>query len=306
MIPFLALAVLLLFSAPLEAEAPSGGDVSPYPLIPRLDSSDPVFRQYSDDVAAARKALAAPRAGSPPPITLYAYRPHGEDTLLSVAARCAVPYDAIATLNRIATVRDPIVGKTLLLPTLPALYLPDRAKTDIEHLLLASPDPSIVPIEITVRDPERRTVHCLPDAVFDGTVRAFFLTPSIRFPLPAGTLTSTFGYRKNPVTGNLVFHKGIDLAAPYGTAVLACADGRVTKSGYDEIYGEYVTIAHADGRESLYGHLSSKKIVLQGEVKSGSIIGTVGSTGQSTGPHLHFEIRENGVPKNPEGFLKRK
>lgn len=300
MIPLLALLVLLLIPAPLEAE------VSPYPVIPRLDSSDPVFRQYSDDVASARKALATPRAGVRPPLGIYAYRPRLEDTLLTVAARCAVPYDAIATLNRIGSVGDPILGKTLLLPTLPALYLPETAKTDIEHLLLASPDPAVEPITITVRDPNRRTVYCLPDAVFDGTVRAFFVTPSIRFPLPAGTLTSTFGYRKNPVTGNLVFHKGIDLAAPYGTVVLACADGRVTRSGYDAIYGEFIEITHADGRESLYGHLATKKIVLQGEVKSGTIIGTVGSTGQSTGPHLHFEIRENGVPKNPEGFIKGK
>lgn len=300
MIPLLALVLLLLAPTPLVAEA------SPYPLIPRLDSSDPVFRQYSDDVAAARKALAAPQAGTPPPITLYAYRPRGEDTLFSVAARCAVPYDAIATLNRIASAGDPILGKTLILPSLPALYLPENAKNDLEHLLLASADPSVVPVEIAVRDPDRRKVYCLPDTVFNGTIRAFFVTPSIRFPLPAGTITSVFGYRKNPITGNLVFHKGIDLAAPYGTPVLACADGRVIRSGYDAIHGEYAVIAHADGRESLYGHLSSKKIVLQGEVKSGSIIGTVGSTGQSTGPHLHFEIRENGVPKNPEGFIKRK
>ncbi len=300
MIPFLALALLLLLPSPLAAET------SPYPLIPRLDSMDPVFRQYSDDVAAARKALAASRAGSIPPITLYAYRPRGEDTLFSIAARCAVPYDAIATLNRIGSAGDPIIGKTLILPTLPALYLPDRAVTDLEHLLLASPDTAVTPIEITVRDPGRRVVYCVPDAVFDGTIRAFFVTPSIRFPLPAGTITSTFGYRKNPVTGNLIFHKGIDLAAPFGTAVLACSDGRVSQSGYDAIYGEYIVIKHTDGRESLYGHLASKKIGLQGEVKSGTIIGTVGSTGQSTGPHLHFEIRENGVPKNPEGFIKGK
>jgi murein DD-endopeptidase MepM/ murein hydrolase activator NlpD len=276
-----------------------------YPRIGELANDDPVFMQYSDDVALARQALASRKTGDVLPIRLYSYVPARGDTLLTVAARCSVPYDAIASLNRIASLLDGLPNRAILLPTLPGLYLPDSSANDFERLLLSSfdpDDPSIVSFQI--HDPAARSVHCVPDSTFDGTVRAFFLTPSFRFPLPAAVKTSSFGMRKNPVTGNLVFHKGIDLAAARGTPVYACADGTVTQTGSDPVYGNYIIIRHASSRESLYGHLDSIKIGLRQEVKSGTIIGTVGSTGQSTGPHLHFEIHENGVPKNPSGFIK--
>lgn len=281
-----------------------------YPRIPSLSAQDPVFRQYSDDVRDARLALAGKEAKKekPLPIGLYAYRIAEGDTLLGIAARCSVPYDAIASLNRLASPGDLRNGSLILLPTLPGLYLPDDGTGSFETLLLSSfdpDDPSI--ITFTLHDPvsgKGRTVHCIPDGLFDGTVRAWFLTPRYRFPLPAGVVTSSFGMRKNPVTGNLVFHKGVDLAAPRGTSVFACADGVVQSTGNDPVYGNYVILLHEGGKESLYGHLFSIKIELRERIKSGSILGTVGSTGQSTGPHLHFEIHENGIPKDPAGFIK--
>lgn len=274
------------------------------PRIPALESSDPVFSQYSDDVSEARIALATGKAGERPPIHIYVYTAGKGDTLLAIAARCSVPYDAIASLNRIASMQDSIAGKNLLLPTLPGLYLPDKAENAFETLLLSSFDPDDQSI-ITFRV-GNTAWHCIPDALFDGTVRAFFLTPSFHFPLPGLVVTSSFGMRKNPITGNLVFHKGIDLAAPRGTPVHPCAEGVVAWTGYDPIYGNHVIVKHDGNRESLYGHLSSIKIELHQQVKTDTIIGTVGSTGQSTGPHLHFEIHENGVPKNPAGMLKGK
>lgn len=271
---------------------------------------DPVFAQYSDDVLAARQAIAAMKKDAPLPVSIYSYTVKPEDTLIAIAARCAIPYDAIASLNRIASAGESIAGRTILLPTLPGLYLPDTAANTFERLLLASfdpDDPAIV--SFSLREPTSanaggRRVHCVPDETFDGTVRAFFLTPTFRFPLPEATVTSSFGMRKNPVTGRLLFHKGIDLAAPRGTPVYACSAGTVVFRGSDPIYGNYIIIRHDGSRESLYGHLSSIKIELHEKVKSGTIVGTVGSTGQSTGPHLHFEIHENGVPKNPAGFIK--
>lgn len=287
------------------ALAPARLAAADYPRLRSLSPADPVFKQYSDDVSEARQALATRKAGEPLPIHLYSYVPAPSDTLLTVAARCAVPYDAIASLNRIASMLDGLPSRAILIPTLPGLYLPDSSTTDFERLLLSSfdpDDPSIISFQ--VHDPTSRPVHCVPDSTFDGTLRAFFLTPTFRFPLPAAVRTSSYGMRKNPVTGKLVFHKGIDLAAAKGTPVYACADGTVTSTGSDPVYGNYIIIRHANSRESLYGHLDEIKIVLRQQVKSGSIIGTVGSTGQSTGPHLHFEIHENGVPKNPSGFIK--
>ncbi len=299
----LRLAIAAIDPPPVEAQ-------SGYPRIPQLSSLNPVFAQYSDDVLAARRALAAGKPAAEIPLHLYSYRVLSGDTLLTIAARCAVPYDAIATINRISSMQESLQGRILILPTLPALYLPETPRTALEKLLLSSFDPDYPTIiNFTLLSPSDSAVqevrmHCLPDLLFDGTVRAYFLNPSFRFPLPEGALSSSFGMRRNPVTGNLVFHHGIDIAAPAGTAVLACADGMVTVSGTDPVYGNYLIIAHEGGRESLYGHLRGKKVELHQWVKSGSIIGEVGSTGQSTGPHLHFEIHENGVPKNPAGFIK--
>lgn len=297
---------LFLCAASLQA-------LEEYPKIPDLSSSDPVFNQYSDDVSSARMAIAAATRGKPLPVHLYSYTVKKTDTLLTIAARCSIPYDSIASLNRIASAQESLTGKTLLLPTLPGLYLPDNAQNTFENLLLSSfdpDDPSI--ITFTVRESagrgaetKKRIVHCIPDSLLDGTVRTFFLTPTFRFPLQmGGTMTSSFGMRKNPVTGHLIFHKGVDIAAARGTPVLACANGTVTGTGTDPVYGNYIIIRHDDSKESLYGHLQTIKIELHQQVKSGSIIGTVGSTGQSTGPHLHFEIHENGVAKNPAGFIK--
>lgn len=280
------------------------GENIQFPRINELSSRDPVFLQYSDDVSTARIALAKKSSADKIGffIQIYSYSVKKDESLIQIAARCAIPYDAIASLNRIASMQESLSGKTLLLPTIPGLYLNDISENPLETLLLSSFDPndeSIISFTIP-----NRTIHFIPDAVFNGTVRAFFLTPTFRFPLPQSRITSSFGMRKNPITGNLIFHKGIDLAAPRGTPVFSCADGKVSDLGNDPVYGKFIMIRHTGNKESLYGHLESIKIELHQQIKSGIIIGTVGSTGQSTGPHLHFEIHENGVPKNPEGYIK--
>jgi murein DD-endopeptidase MepM/ murein hydrolase activator NlpD len=302
---------LLLFSLlviPLHAAS----NHEKYPRIPRLASDDPVFSQYSDDVLAARMALAAGATGSNLPLGLYSYLVQKGDTILDIAAMCSIPYDSIVTLNRIASIQEPIEGRILLLPTVPGLYLPEKANSTFENLLISSfnPDnPAIFDFTVHEQPPGSKTVsvrvvHCIPDTLLEGTVRTWFLTPTLSSPLPGSVETSPFGMRKNPVSGHFIFHEGVDLAAPRGTPVLACSDGTVEETGSDPIYGNYIILRHAGKRESLYGHLQSIKIELHQKVKSGTILGTVGSTGQSTGPHLHFEIRENGVAKNPAGFIK--
>jgi murein DD-endopeptidase MepM/ murein hydrolase activator NlpD len=96
---------------------------------------------------------------------------------------------------------------------------------------------------------------------------------------------------------------GIDLGAPSGTAIRAAEDGRVASTGYDNIYGNYTLIAHGDGMTTFYAH-QLVKIAKKGEmVKRGETIGKVGSTGWSTGPHLHFEVRINGDPWDPMGWF---
>jgi murein DD-endopeptidase MepM/ murein hydrolase activator NlpD len=143
-----------------------------------------------------------------------------------------------------------------------------------------------------------------PGADFSPTERAFFLNSGFRFPLQAFRITSSYGIRENPVTGNTSTHQGVDLAAPEGTGVFASAAGVVVEIGEDPIYGKYIIIQHSEKWTSLYGHLQRVETGLRSEVKSGTLIGRVGSTGQSTGPHLHFELRQDGKPLDPAGKLR--
>ncbi|MDN5332022.1 MAG: hypothetical protein PWP45_1247 [Tepidanaerobacteraceae bacterium] len=126
-------------------------------------------------------------------------------------------------------------------------------------------------------------------------------TPSI-WPVQ-GRITSRFGYRRSPFGKSTEFHDGIDIAAPYGSAVKATADGRVTFAGYRAGYGYTVEISHGYGCETAYSHLS-KISVREGQyVNKGQTIGKVGSSGRSTGPHVHYMVKVNGSLVNPEKFL---
>lgn len=105
----------------------------------------------------------------------------------------------------------------------------------------------------------------------------------------SGSITSPFGYRQHPITGDLDFHTGIDLAAGEGTAIHCAADGRVTEAGWSDSYGNYLVVQHSDNFSTKYAHCS-RLIAQQGDVlRRGERIALVGSTGISTGPHLHFE-----------------
>lgn len=129
------------------------------------------------------------------------------------------------------------------------------------------------------------------------------LREMFRSPL-GGRYSSYFGNRRDPVTLNTShFHNGVDIAAPYGTPVGASRAGTVSSAGWMGGYGKAVIIEHSDGFRTLYGHLSSISVRPGAKVKAGSFIGRVGSTGYSTGPHLHFTLWKNNSPLNPMKVL---
>ncbi|MBE3590959.1 MAG: peptidoglycan DD-metalloendopeptidase family protein [Firmicutes bacterium] len=119
----------------------------------------------------------------------------------------------------------------------------------------------------------------------------------------AGAITSTFGYRRSPLGWGREFHEGIDLAAPYGAPIRAAAAGVVVHAGWLPGFGRAVKIDHGNGLVTLYGHQSRIKVKVGQSVKKGQVIGYVGSSGLSTGPHLHFGVYRNGVPVDPLPYL---
>lgn len=116
-------------------------------------------------------------------------------------------------------------------------------------------------------------------------------------------VTSKFGSRFHPILKYTTMHNGIDIGAAYGTDIYASDGGIVVTSAYGESYGNYVMIYHGDDRYTLYAHMSSRKVAVDDVVSQGDVIGLVGSTGYSTGPHIHFEIYENGTRIDPLGFF---
>lgn len=121
-----------------------------------------------------------------------------------------------------------------------------------------------------------------------------------------GKINSGFGYRKDPFRSRYGFHSGIDIDAKTGDPVVATADGVVKKAGWQSSYGKTVIISHKDGFETIYGHLSKISVEEGQEIKVGETIGKAGSTGRSTGTHLHYEVIKDGKRVNPANFLSLK
>lgn len=125
-----------------------------------------------------------------------------------------------------------------------------------------------------------------------------------RNPLAQDRMTSTFGMREHPILGGRRQHKGVDLAAPVGTPIYATADGIVSRASWFSGYGLFVSLEHGGEMQTRYGHMSRLNVAEGQHVHKGDVIGFVGSTGNSTGPHLHYEVRVDGEAVNPLAYMQ--
>lgn len=123
------------------------------------------------------------------------------------------------------------------------------------------------------------------------------------YPVMAPKLSSNFGIRKHPIRHIVRHHDGVDLAAPQDAPIRVIADGWVVFAGNYGSYGQLIVVRHNDNATSHYGHCAKIKVKVGEKVNAGRIIGTVGSTGAATGPHLHFELRLNGKPLDPKKLI---
>jgi murein DD-endopeptidase MepM/ murein hydrolase activator NlpD len=143
-----------------------------------------------------------------------------------------------------------------------------------------------------------------------GVLDSFFMddrlarkTIPTTMPVSGGYYSSNYGYRLDPISGHSEFHTGVDIVAPVGTQVMAAAGGVVSASTFMPEYGNVVDVDHDNGLTSRYAHLSKRLVKVGDVVMKGQLIALVGNTGRTTGPHLHFEVREKGIPLNPNKFL---
>ncbi len=165
---------------------------------------------------------------------------------------------------------------------------------------LARPSADLVLQEIRLRTQSFSDLVADMEVEIDRIARV----PSV-WPLAngAGRITSRYGYRRDPFTRRVRHHDGTDISAPRGTRIRTTAKGTVVDSGYENEYGNVIRISHGNGMKTCYAHLSRRHVDVGEAVSRGDVIGTVGSTGRSTGPHLHYEVIVGGKTVNAEKYL---
>ena len=160
-------------------------------------------------------------------------------------------------------------------------------------------------VERLARDVESRAdyLDIVESELMSAQVRSALLPQNT--PVTTGFVGSGFGRRLDPFSGQMAMHAGLDFAAPAGTPILAAAGGVVSVAEYSAAYGNMVVVDHGNGLQTLYAHASKLEVRAGDIVRKGQQIARVGSTGRSTGAHLHFEVHVNGAPQNPARFLSR-
>lgn len=231
-----------------------------------------------------------------------------------VACRCAIALSCTAASNFLVTLPAYANGQ---LPAVAIRTLPPRTITpshDIVHVVapLEMEAPSLDLPHVTFGravDLVGRPIDYSRPIQVTGWGRSKSAplttgqTPS-RMPVAARSMTSSFGLRQHPILGTLRAHSGIDLSAPMGSPVFATSDGIVNAANWNGGYGLFVALDHGGGIQTRYGHMSRLNVTSGQQVRKGDILGFVGSTGMSTGVHLHYEVRMNGQAVNPVPFLK--
>ena len=237
------------------------------------------------------------------------------DVLGEIAKKFGLKTSTVGSVNDITNTFLLQIGKVLRIPNQDGVFykikagdtlksIADKHKADVTEIMAANelfsdkinPNTSIfIPgaeapwqdIPVTVA---YRPTPIVSENIFDWPIR--------------GRLTSGYGYRWTSFSRGRSFHDGLDIAAPTGTPVRPGMAGRVESVGYDNVYGNFIIIRHSDGYKTLYGHLDSVAANSGAYVDLDSVIGYVGNTGQSTGPHLHFTVYKDGSSINPRLVLK--
>jgi len=248
---------------------------------------------------------------APPQVTVDApYLTHTVrtgDTLTSIAARHETSVAYLVASNTLLDTSTLSPGQELIVPRGGVVHTvrsgqtwADIARTyQIDERNLRRANASVsVPL------PGERVFVPFPTTIPQARALELGLGGGGRFNWPLrGRISSPFGWRTHPISGQRHMHLGIDIAIPEGTPVHASAPGQVTTAGWSGAYGILVVLEHEHGYSTYYAHLSRTEIYVGQYVERGQVIGLSGNTGMSTGPHLHFEIRQHDVPIDPLTLL---
>lgn len=267
--------------------------------ISELSSSNIIFKQYQQEVEQANKDLFLENQGQQ---NFYTYICKKNDSFISISARCCIRQETLASVNNIENAQSSLEGKQIVLPTHDGLFIAENPESTLEMILQNKYKKNLASYKKYKIN--ERCFYFIPNAKFSPSERSFFLNPGFVSPLEQKIITSSFGKRISPISGKWKNHNGIDLAASYDSNVYACRSGTVLEiKKMDQVYGNCIILLHSNGFTSLYAHLSEILVEENQSLSAGHLIGKVGLTGLTTGPHLHFEIHQNGTAKNPEDYF---
>lgn len=261
--------------------------------IRSLSHNDPEIKQMRSEVTENLRAIAD---GYAPEIKWRRYRIGNKDTFFKIMARTVLNHDTISSVNRLASLWDLDSGDEWLLPNVRGIAVYGERNAVAKKFNRAAED--LLPV------PGHEKFWFITGLHFDDSEKEFFNLKAFVHPVE-GRITSGFGVRKDPFTEKHKFHKGIDIACPIGTPVVASAEGTVVFAGTKKGYGKTVIVEHRNGYRTLYGHLSRFTVKAGAKVKQGQKIALSGMTGRSTGPHLHFEVRRQGQPERPNFHIAK-
>ncbi|GMO48712.1 MAG: M23 family metallopeptidase [Termitinemataceae bacterium] len=297
----------------------SGTAVLFFSLYALLWSYDPIEIKPTDDEIIKKRLLsyAAANANIVIPTDDYIFNTNESfswknyvvkkgDTVSKIALDNAVSMDAIIASNDMKNARSLRQGEILRIPNMDGIpykvasgdslkKISDKFNVPVEAILDAN--------DIQDDNIKAGSVYFIPGAKMRPEDLKLVLGDFFIYPV-IGRLSSTYGWRKDPFTGLRRYHRALDLAAPFGSAVKAASSGKVRTIGYNDTFGNYIILTHSEGFRSMYAHLKTVSVKKDAFVNQGDKIGEVGNTGHSTGAHLHFAIHKNGTAVNPLEYLK--
>jgi murein DD-endopeptidase MepM/ murein hydrolase activator NlpD len=234
------------------------------------------------------------------------YKVKRGDSVSKIAAAFSVSMDAIIASNGITNARSLREGELLRIPNMDGIPYTIKAGDNLSGISQSMG----VPLEVILdaNDIQNDIINAgttlfIPGARMNREDLKLALGELFIYPIRGARLSSPFGWRDDPFSGVRRHHAAVDLSAPQGTQVKAAMEGKVSAQSYDRTYGNYIILSHPGGFQSMYAHLNTVLVKKGEQVAQGAQIGTVGSTGYSTGPHLHFAIFKNSRAVNPLDYM---
>jgi murein DD-endopeptidase MepM/ murein hydrolase activator NlpD len=229
------------------------------------------------------------------------------DSVSKIAADHSLSMDAVIASNNMKNARAIKEGDVLRIPNMDGIPYTAAGGDSYEKIA----EKFGVPLDAVVDANDVQSAELLagaqvfiPGAKMRSEDLKMALGELFIFPIQGGRISSNFGWRKDPFTGERRYHSAIDIAANSGIPVKAASEGKVTTLGFSPVFGNYIILSHSNGYQSMYAHLSATSVKQGGRINQGQKIGEVGSTGHSTGPHLHFAVYKNGRAINPLELIK--